>query len=201
MKHWKPPHTPDTPAGRLIGYARVSTADQKLDMQLDALSHAGCEKVYCDHGISGAMAKRPGLDKALKALCEGDTLVVYKLCRLGRSVQHLSDLLVRLNNENIQFCALSDGINTASFGGRMTFHIFAAVAEFNRDLIRENTIAGLRAARDRGVPIGRPRLLSTDDIVEADRYMQQDGKTLAEAAKRFGVSESTLQRGFRHLMT
>ena len=186
-------------AGRLIGYARVSTGEQQLDLQLDALTRAGCHSIYHDHGVSGAKAARPGLDEALGVLCEGDTLVVYKLDRLGRSVLHLADLVTRLGNDSIQFCSLTEGIDTTSAGGRLVFHIFAGVAEFGRDLIRENTIEGLRAARERGVQIGRPPLLSDDDILEAHRYMHQDGKTWQQTARRFGVSESTLQRGLRRL--
>lgn len=199
MKHWPSPISPATTTGRLIGYARVSTEDQKLDMQLDALQRAGCARIYHDHGVSGAKAARPGLEAMLRDLVSGDTLVVYKLDRLGRSVQHLSDLLVRLDNDGIQFCALSEGINTNTSGGKLVYHVFAAVAEFNRELIRENTVNGLRAAKERGALIGRPRRLSDEDVIEAHRYMYKDGKTFAQAARRFDVSESTLQRGFRRL--
>lgn len=199
MIRWPHPLEPKHPTGRLLGYARVSTDDQNLDLQLDALQRAGCDQIYHDPGTSGAKAHRPGLDDLLGNLIEGDTLVVYKLDRLGRSVQHLSDLLVRIDNQGVQFCALSEGINTNTYGGKMIFHIFAAIAEFERGLIRERTCAGLDAARLRGSKIGRPRLLSDDDIFEAHRYMHQDGKTWRQAARRFGVSESTLQRGLRRL--
>ena len=199
MKQWPGSIPPAAATGRLIGYARVSTEDQKLDMQLDALQRVGCKRIYHDHGVSGAKAVRPGLDEMLRDLTEGDTLVVYKLDRLGRSVQHLSDLLVRLDNDGIQFCALSEGVNTNTSGGKLVFHVFAAVAEFNRDLIRENTANGLRAARERGARFGRPRRMSDHDIIEAHRYMHQEGKTYSQTACRFGVSESTLQRGFKRL--
>lgn len=198
-QYWPSPLTKTTAQQRLVGYARVSTEDQKLDMQLDALKRAGCDKVFYDHGVSGAKADRPGLDEALAALVEGDTLVVYKLDRLGRSVLHLADLITRLDNEGVQFCALSEGINTRTFGGKLVYHVFAAVAEFNRDLIRENTCAGLKAARERGVRIGRPPLLSDADVLEAHRFINQEGKTYEQAARRFRVSESTLQRGLRRL--
>ncbi|WP_282091453.1 recombinase family protein [Epibacterium ulvae] len=199
MKHWPPihPKTPET--GRLIGYARVSTEGQRLDLQLDALNGAGCQSIFEDHGVSGAIGARPGLDAALEALNAGDTLVVYKLDRLGRSVLHLADLITRLEKESIQFCSLTEGIDTTSAGGRLVFHIFAGVAEFGRDLIRENTLEGLRAARERGSRIGRPPVLSEEDILEAHRFVQQLGKTRAETAKKFGVSESTLRRGLARL--
>ncbi len=185
------------PTARLIGYARVSTEDQKLDMQLQSLKVAGCDQVFYDHGISGGKANRPGLEEALSNLAAGDMLIVYKLDRLGRSVLHLADLLARLDNQDVQFWSMTEGINTATPGGKLIYHIFAAVAEFHRDLIRENTRNGLRAARERGSRLGRPRLLSIENILAAHRSMQQDGQTLAEAATRFKVSESTLQRGLR----
>lgn len=199
MMHWPQAPIPTSETGRLIGYARVSTEDQKLDLQLDALTRAGCSTIFHDHGVSGAKSERPGLDEAIRTICEGDTLVVYKLDRLGRSVLHLADLVTRLGNDGIQFCSLTEGIDTTSAGGRLVFHIFAGVAEFGRDLIRENTVEGLRAARERGVKIGRPPLLSDDDILEAHRYINQDGASWRLAARRFGVSESTLQRGLRRL--
>mmetsp|Transcript_22883 Transcript_22883/g.38308 ORF Transcript_22883/g.38308 Transcript_22883/m.38308 type:complete len:210 (-) Transcript_22883:7164-7793(-) len=183
------------PTARLIGYARVSTEDQRLDMQLKSLEVAGCDKVFYDHGVSGGKADRPGLEQALRNLVEGDMLIVYKLDRLGRSVLHLADLLARLDNQNVQFWSMTEGINTATPGGKLIYHIFAAVAEFHRDLIRENTRNGLRAARERGAKLGRPRLMSADDIIEAHRWMQQEGMTLVDAAARFGVSSSTLTRG------
>ncbi|WP_195819418.1 recombinase family protein [Roseobacter sp. MH60115] len=199
MKSWPKPLPPAQPHGRLLGYARVSTQDQCINLQLDALKHANCDKIYHDHGVSGSKAERPGLEEMLREMVEGDTLVVYKLDRLGRSVQHLSDLLVRLDNDGIQFCALSEGINTNTYGGKLIFHVFAAIAEFERAMIRERTCAGLTAAKQRGAKFGRPFLLSEDDIIEAHRYMNQDGKTYSQAASRFGVSESTLQRGVRRL--
>ncbi|ALG92011.1 invertase [Actibacterium sp. EMB200-NS6] len=183
----------------MIGYARVSTEDQRLDMQLDALGRAGCDKVFYDHGISGARAERPGLDDALRALVEGDTLVVYRLDRLGRSVLHLADLITRLDNEGVQFSSLCEGINTATSGGRLVFHLFASVAEFERELVRERTRNGLRAAKERGAPIGRPRRLTDEKMIEAHRLVHQEGQTYQQTASRFDVSESTLQRGFRRL--
>lgn len=192
-----PPDIPTT--ARSIGYARVSTSDQKLDLQLDALMRAGCHAIHHDHGVSGAKANRPGLDEALCSLIPGDVLVVYKLDRLGRSVLHLADLLTRLDGEGVHFCSLTEGINTTTPGGKLVFHVFAAVAEFHRDLIRENTINGQRAARERGVKFGRPRLMDDMTIIDAHRYMRQENKSPEATAARFGVSRSTLVRAIGRL--
>ena len=185
--------------GRKIGYARVSTADQRLDLQLDALARAACDEVHTDHGISGARAKRPGLNGCLAGLREGDALVVFKLDRLGRSVLHLADLLTWLDAEGVHFCSLSEGINTATPGGKLVFHVFAAVAEFQRDLIRENTVHGLAAARARGAVLGRPRILDEAATLEAHRWMAQEGRGVDEAAQRMRVSRSTLIRSLDRL--
>ena len=184
-------------SGRRIGYARVSTQDQRLRMQLDALKAAHCEEVFQDHGVSGGKASRPGLDDALKTLKRGDALVVLKLDRLGRSVQHLSDLLVRFGNEGIHFCSLAEGINTTTPGGKLVYHLFAAFAEFQRDVIRENTILGLEAARQRGARLGKPRLLNIDQIVEGHRCVTQLGIPIGKVAERLDVSHATLTRGFK----
>lgn len=185
--------------GRLIGYARVSTTDQKLDMQLDALSRAGCEAVFKDHGVCGADAKRPGLDALIETLKPGDILVVYRLDRLGRSVLHLADLLTRLDNSDIGFCSLTEGINTTTSGGKLVFHVFAAVAQFHRDLIRENTRHGLQAARERGQLLGRPPSLSVDQVLEVHRALSQGDRSIDESAKRLGVSTRTISRSLaRH---
>lgn len=183
--------------GRRIGYARVSTADQKLRMQLDGLKAAQCDRIFKDHGISGGKASRPGLDQALKTLKRGDALVVFKLDRLSRSVQHLSDLLVRLCNDGIHFCSLAEGINTTTPGGKLVYHLFAAFAEFQRDVISENTALGLAAARERGMLLGRPPLLSVDLILEGHRAVMQKGQTISEVARRYKVSPATVTRGFK----
>lgn len=183
--------------GRRIGYARVSTQDQKLRMQLDALKAAECERIFKDHGVSGGKASRPGLDRALKSLKRGDALVVLKLDRLGRSVQHLSDLLVRFGNEGIHFCSLAEGINTTTPGGKLVYHLFAAFAEFQRDIIRESTVLGLAAAKQRGKALGRPRMLTIDDILEGHRHVTQFGIPIGEVAERLDVSHATLTRGFK----
>lgn len=194
-----PEAAPASPKGLRIGYARVSTEDQRLDLQLDALARAGCAKIFHDHGVSGAKAARPGLDAAMNQLVEGDVLIVYKLDRLGRSVLHLADLLTRMDNRGIHFCSLSEGINTTTPGGRLVYHVFAAVAEFVREMIRENTINGLAAARARGSRIGRPPLLDDRQILEAHRWVHQEGRTIDQAARRFGVSKSTLVRGLARI--
>lgn len=183
--------------GRRIGYARVSTQDQKLRMQLDALKSAQCDRIFTDQGISGGKASRPGLDNALKTLKRGDALVVLKLDRLGRSVQHLSDLLVHFGNEGIHFCSLAEGINTTTPGGKLVYHLFAAFAEFQRDIIRENTVLGLAAAKQRGANLGRPRALGIDDILEGHRHVTQLGIPIGEVAQRLDVCHATLTRGFK----
>lgn len=188
--------TIDVP-GRRIGYARVSTADQKLRMQLDALKIVQCDQIFSDHGVSGGKASRPGLDKALSSLRPGDALVVLKLDRLGRSVQHLSDLLVRFGHEGIHFCSIAEGINTTTPGGKLVYHLFAAMAEFQRDMISENTRLGLAAARKRGKMPGRPRRLSIEVILECQRLRTQRGTSITDLADRYGVSHSTITRGIK----
>lgn len=143
-------------SGRRIGYARVSTQDQTLALQHDALRAAGCEVLFEDHGISGAAKERPGLAAAIEALRSGDTLVVWRLDRLGRSLRHLIETLTALSDEGIGFYSIQDAIDTTTAGGRLVFHIMGALAEFERDLISERTKAGMAAAKARGVHVGRP---------------------------------------------
>jgi DNA invertase Pin-like site-specific DNA recombinase len=139
-----------------IGYARVSTADQTLNLQLDALKQADCRKIFTDTA-SGAKFERKGLEEALNFLRDGDTLVVWRLDRLGRSLKDLIDRLTELHTRNIGFKSLTENIDTTTSGGKLIFHIFGALAEFERDIIRERTTAGLTAARARGKTGGRPR--------------------------------------------
>jgi len=139
-----------------IGYARVSTEDQTLDLQKDALEKIGCSQIFTDT-ISGATRERPGLTKALEYVREGDSLVVWKLDRLGRSLKHLIETITELNNRKIGFKSLTENIDTTTSGGKLIFHIFGALAEFERDIIRERTNAGLQAARARGRLGGRPK--------------------------------------------
>ena len=143
----------------LIGYARVSTTDQTLDLQKDALEKAGCDRIFTDTA-SGAKAERVGLDEALSHLREGDTLVVWRLDRLGRSLKHLIETITKLNNRGIGFKSITEAIDTTTSGGKLIFHIFGALAEFERDIIRERTQAGLTAARARGRKGGRPKALT-----------------------------------------
>ena len=185
---------PNEPNGRLIGYARVSTKAQKLDLQLDALRRAGCKTTFQDHGISGAKSKRSGLDRALAHLKADDVLVIYKLDRLGRSVEHLAALLREFHERGIHLCSLTEGINTQTIGGKLLYHIFSGIAEFQRDLIRENTMAGLEAAAERGKRPGRPRKLSPRQVLELSRSIRQDGLSCRAIAGRYGVSPATVWR-------
>jgi len=143
----------------LIGYARVSTVDQTLHLQQDALKQAGCIKIFTDIA-SGSKAEREGLEAALSYVRMGDILVVWRLDRLGRSLQHLIETIKELHNRGIGFRSLTEQIDTTTSGGKLIFHIFGALAEFERDLIRERTQAGLQAARERGKRGGRPKALT-----------------------------------------
>ena len=144
----------------LLGYARVSTGEQTLDLQLDALAKAGCEKIYRETA-SGAAAERPVLADVVGYLRPGDTLVVWRLDRLGRSLQHLIETIAQLADRGIGFKSVTEQIDTTTSGGKLVFHVFGSLAEFERDLLRERTHAGLAAARARGRPGGRPKALAT----------------------------------------
>jgi len=170
-----------------IGYARVSTADQHLRMQEDALKNAGCEEIFTDV-ISGVKSQRPGLDKALEYVREGDTLVVWKLDRLGRSIQHLIQLMTSLNEKKIGFISLQENIDTSTSGGKLIFHMFSALAEFERDLIQERTQAGLKAARARGRMGGRPPLLDNRQINRMIEMYDEQKNTVAEICKIYDIS-------------
>ena len=170
-----------------IGYARVSTADQHLRMQEDALKIAGCEEIYTDV-ISGVKSHRPGLDKALSYAREGDTIVVWKLDRLGRSIQHLIQTITSLIEKKIGFKSLQENIDTSTSGGKLIFHIFSALAEFERDLIQERTQAGLKAARARGKMGGRPPLLDTRQINRMIEMYDEQKNTVAEICKIYNIS-------------
>jgi DNA invertase Pin-like site-specific DNA recombinase len=174
----------------LFGYARVSTTDQDLALQRDALTAAGCERIFTDT-IIGTSTERTGLAKALAALSAGDTLIVCKLDRLGRSVAHLVQLIADLGAREVAFRSLSDPIDTASAGGRLILHIMGALAEFERSLIVERTQAGLKAAKRRGRKLGRPVKLSKAQIAHARALLASgaDGRTVASS---FGVARSTL---------
>ena len=179
-----------------IGYARISTGDQTLALQEDALKKAGCERLFQDIA-SGAKAERPGLAKALEQLRAGDTLVVWRLDRLGRSLQHLLVTLTDLDKRGIGFRSLTENIDTTTSGGRLVFHIFGSIAEFERDLIRERTTAGLTAARARGHKGGRPPAKAFRDpaAIAMARHLYFDTKTpVASICRQFGISRPTLYR-------
>lgn len=181
----------------LIGYARVSTDDQKLDLQLDALKSAGCEKIFSDH-VSGASNLKLGLEEALAYLRPGDTLVVWKLDRLGRTVKSLVQLVDELKCRNVQFRSLTDSIDTSTSAGKFFFHVMAAMAEMERDLIRERTSAGLAAARARGRMGGRKPKMDSSRLKSA-QHLISSGMTPKEVADSLGVSRATLYRGLSSL--
>ena len=188
-----PPAPPGAAAGVLIGYARVSTEDQKLDLQRDALAQLGCHRVFEDRA-SGARADRPGLADALSHLRRGDTLVVWRLDRLGRTTHQLVNLLEQFEREGIRLRSLQDGIDPASVMGKAPLQIAAVFAEMERNLLRERTRSGLAAARARGRLGGRKPRPSADGLDTARRLMADPLLTMEEIASRLGVGRTTLYR-------
>ena len=188
-----------TASPRLVGYARVSTADQSLDLQLDALKKAGCKptKIFSDV-ISGSSTKREGLSKALDALHEGDILVVWKLDRLGRTVKGLIDFVSDLEGRGIQFRSITDSIDTSTPAGRFFFHTMASLAEMERDLLRERTRAGLEAARARGRVGGAPKRLTRGQVQMAKSAVDA-GRSVREVADDLNVSHMTLYRALKNI--
>lgn len=182
----------ERPATR-IGYARVSTEDQNLALQIDALKAAGCTRILCDEGVSGVAVSRPALSKALAALRSGDVLVTWKLDRLGRSLAHLIEIIGMLENRHVGFRSLSEAIDTTTPGGMLIFHVMGALAQFERALISERTRAGMAASRARGGRLGRPRKL-TDAQEDEIRRLSADQRDVAGLARRFEVSPSTISR-------
>ncbi len=181
----------------LVGYARVSTQEQTLALQQDALKHAGCDKLFTDT-LSGAKAERPGLTEALDFLRPGDTLVVWRLDRLGRSLKHLIETVAALAERGIGFKSLTEQIDTTTSGGKLVFHVFGALAEFERDLIRERTQAGLRAARVRGRTGGRPKVLSDAKKRALAQALCDGGRhDVATICKTLGISRATFYRYLR----
>lgn len=174
-----------------IGYARVSTDDQHLDLQRDALARAGCEKVYEDKE-SGTKAQRPGLLTLLEVVRAGDTLVVWRLDRLGRSLKDLIALVEKLEDHGVAFRSLQENIDTASSGGKLVFHLFGALAEFERNLIRERTQAGLTAARARGRAGGRPKALDAKKRQLLVRLYHEKQHSIDELCRLMGISKPTL---------
>ncbi len=179
-----------------LGYARISTDDQSPDLQLDALAQVGCLKVFVDRA-SGANDQRPELHRLLDQLRPGDTLVVWRLDRLGRNLKHLIETVTSLEERKVSFQSLTEGIDTRSPGGRLIFHVLGSIAEFERDLISERTRAGLAAARARGRRGGRPTVLTPAKISVAREMYQSKKHTLAEIASTLGVSRATVYRALR----
>jgi len=179
----------------LVGYARVSTQDQNPALQLDALKAIGCEKVFVEKA-SGAQRERPEMKAALDYMRAGDSLVVWKLDRLARSMKQLIETVEMLEGQGIGFRSLTEAIDTTTAGGKLVFHIFGALAEFERSIIRERTRAGLDAAKARGRRGGRPPKLTEKDLTAARAMLAEASITVEDVAKRLGVSPATL---YRHL--
>ena len=177
----------------VIGYIRVSDDEQNEDLQIDALRDAGCEKLYGDHGVCGAVVQRKGLDAVLEDLREGDTFVVWKFDRLGRSAVFLLLLADEFRQRGIHFKSATEGYDALSFEGRLNYGIRALFAEHEREVIRERTKAGMQAARRRGKHIGRPRKLEPCQI-EQVRLLKQHCHTNAQIAENLGVSPRTITR-------
>ncbi len=180
----------------LIGYARISTLDQNLELQRDALASANCEKVFTDVG-SGGDPSRSGLAEALAQLRTGDTLVVWRLDRLGRSLKHLIETITSLQARGIGFRSLTEGIETETSGGRLVFHLFACLAEFEREVIRERTRAGLAAARSRGRRGGRPALMDEKKTALARRMHADSANSATDICRALNVSRATLYRSLK----
>jgi len=174
-----------------IGYARISTHDQNLDLQKDALEKAGCKKIYVEQ-MSGSSRIRPELEKTLEMLRNGDTLVVWRLDRLGRSLKHLIELITKLEQREIGFKSLMESMDTTTSGGKLVFHVFGALAEFEHNLIRERTSAGLAAARARGRNGGRPLKLDEKKRELAIKLYNERERSIKEICQIMGVSKPTL---------
>lgn len=181
-----------------IGYARVSTLEQNTNLQLDALKRAGCKKIFTDEGMSGESITRPKLNKALKALNTGDVLTVWKLDRLGISLPHLIKIVNDLEKRGIGLKSLSEQIDTSTAGGKQVFHVFGALAEFERSLIKERTLAGLMAAKRRGVRLGRKHKLTDAQVQHGRKLMNSDVDPQA-VAKTLRVSRATLYRALKRV--
>jgi len=186
-----------TTAVSKIGYIRVSDHEQTEALQIDALTVAGCDVIYGDHGVSGAIRNRKGLTEVLAELKEGDTLVVWKLDRLGRSTVHLLLLLDELRSRGVDFQAITQGIDTTTAMGRMVYGQLAVFAEFEREQNSERTKAGMEAARKRGKHIGRPRKLTAKQVARAAGELADGRSTITAMAKRYGVSSLTLSRAIK----
>jgi DNA invertase Pin-like site-specific DNA recombinase len=177
----------------LIGYARVSTHEQTLNLQRDALLKAGCEQIFTDT-VSGTKAERKGLTEALSHLRKGDTLVVWRLDRLGRSLRHLIDTITTLAERGVGFKSLTENIDTTTSGGKLIFHIFGALAEFEREIIRERTTAGLESARSRGKVGGRPKALTPKEVQILRNMAADKSLTVSDICKTLGIGRTTFYR-------
>jgi len=183
----------------IIGYARVSTQDQNSDFQVDALEKVGCDQIFKEK-ITGKLRERPELSQCLRILRAGDTLVVWKLDRLARSLKDLVEIVQDLNDREVGFNSLTEAIDTTSSGGRLVFHIFGALAEFEHSLIRERTIAGLQAARSRGRKGGRKPSMSDSDVRKATAMLTDSNITKKDVAEHFSVSRTTLNASLQRLI-
>lgn len=177
----------------LIGYARVSTDDQNLNLQHDALKNSGCEKIFDDQ-ITGSKIQRPGLDAILEFARSGDVIVVWRLDRLSRSLKDLIEIVTLLDSKSIGLKSLHESVDTSSSSGKLIFHIFGALAEFERNLIRERTHAGLQAARARGKMGGRPKKLNAEKEKLAQDLYNQKTRTISQICDLVGVSKPTLYK-------
>lgn len=173
---------------RRIGYARVSTDDQHLDLQINALNEANCDHIFTDQGISGKVSNRPGLKKVMASLKNGDTLIVWRLDRLGRSLVNLVEIINNLGKRGVEFQSLTENIDTSSSGGRLVFHILAALTEFERALISERTRAGMEAARLKGKQLGRPPKVKANERREIKNAFQMRKASVAEIAQKYNLS-------------
>jgi DNA invertase Pin-like site-specific DNA recombinase len=180
--------------GRLLGYARVSTDDQNLDLQISALRQGGVseDQIYTDQ-VTGAKTERPGLDALMAECRDGDTIIIWRLDRLGRSVVHLATLSIELQTRGVGLRSLSDGVDTGTATGRLVYGLLATLAEFERETIRERVRAGMKAAKMRGVHVGRRKALTTAQLHHA-RVLREDGKSYAEIAALVGCDRSTVYR-------
>ena len=180
-----------------IGYYRVSTADQNADLQIAALKQAGCDKIYGDTGISGAERNRPEFDLAMSAISGGGSLIVWRLDRMSRSLQHLIEINKTLSTQGAYFESLTEKIDTSTPMGEFAFHIMGAVAQLEREIIRERTLAGLASAALRGKSPGRPRKLSSDQLIEAADYLITCQGDPRDIAREFGVHPETIKRNLK----
>jgi len=179
--------------GYLLGYCRVSTADQNQELQVDALTAAGCDRIFTDHA-SGKLEHRPALDAMLELLRSGDTVVVWRLDRLGRSVKHLLEMVALLESRGVGLKSLHESIDTTTPTGRLTLHLFASIGQFERDLLQERTMAGLAAARARGRKGGRPTVWTPDKTRVALQMYESRQHDVASIARVLGLSRASVYR-------